>query len=131
LACRGALLRCRHCSEHQGRPFKGSHLVALRTTKISANTRLRSGGRESAEIEIDRRTSLRRPGSRGPQARSARRQHEKINAPFLFTLGGKGSELGAGIRHAVEKGWLELHESGTHVRLLRGSDHTIALSAAT
>jgi hypothetical protein len=43
---------------------------------------------------------------------------EKINAPFLFTLGGKGSEFGAGIRCAIEKGWLELHESGTYVRLL-------------
>ena len=43
---------------------------------------------------------------------------EKINAPFLFSLGGKGSEFGAGIRHAVEKGWLDLHESGTYVRLL-------------
>ncbi|MGY3077083.1 hypothetical protein ACVWZZ_003454 [Bradyrhizobium sp. LM6.10] len=43
---------------------------------------------------------------------------EKINAPFLFTLSGKGSEFGAGIRYAIEKGWLELHESGTYVRLL-------------
>ncbi|WP_456622122.1 hypothetical protein [Bradyrhizobium sp. P5_C12] len=43
---------------------------------------------------------------------------EKINAPFLFTLGGKGSEFGAGIRYAIEQGWLELHESGTYVRLL-------------
>jgi hypothetical protein len=29
-------MRCKHCSELQGRPFKRSHLVALRTTKISA-----------------------------------------------------------------------------------------------
>lgn len=29
-------MRCRHCSELQGRPLKRSHLVALRTTKISA-----------------------------------------------------------------------------------------------
>jgi hypothetical protein len=29
-------MRCRQCSELQGRPFKRSHLVALRTTKISA-----------------------------------------------------------------------------------------------
>ena len=43
---------------------------------------------------------------------------EKINYPFLFTLKGNGAEFGAGIRHAVEKGWLELHESGTYVRLL-------------
>jgi len=29
-------MRCRHCSELQGRPFKRNHLVALRTTKVSA-----------------------------------------------------------------------------------------------
>ncbi|GAB9224768.1 hypothetical protein BDS110ZK18_66660 [Bradyrhizobium diazoefficiens] len=45
---------------------------------------------------------------------------EKINAPFLSKNGcrGTGAEFGAGIRYAVEKGWLELHESGTYVRLL-------------
>lgn len=47
---------------------------------------------------------------------------EKLNAPFLFTLRGSGSEFGAGIRYAVEKGWLELHESGTYVRLLTSSE---------
>lgn len=29
-------MRCKGCSELQGRPFKRSHLVALRPTKISA-----------------------------------------------------------------------------------------------
>lgn len=43
---------------------------------------------------------------------------EKINAPFLFTLKGRGSEFGAGLAYAIDKGWLELHESGTYVRLL-------------
>ncbi|TCU73348.1 hypothetical protein EDE08_104640 [Bradyrhizobium sp. R2.2-H] len=48
---------------------------------------------------------------------------EKINAPFLFTLKGRGTEFIAGLRYAVEKGWLELHESGTLVRLLQpGND---------
>ncbi|WP_271568457.1 hypothetical protein [Bradyrhizobium sp. CCBAU 11386] len=47
-----------------------------------------------------------------------RRHIEKINAPFLYTLKGSGSEFGAGIKFAVERGWLELHESGTYVRLL-------------
>ena len=51
---------------------------------------------------------------------------EKINAPFLFTLGGKGSEFGAGIRYAIEKGWLELHESGTYVRLLTPGEDMLA-----
>lgn len=30
-------MRCNQCSEHQGRPYKRSHLVALRTNKISAS----------------------------------------------------------------------------------------------
>ncbi|MGY8662526.1 hypothetical protein Q3C01_09175 [Bradyrhizobium sp. UFLA05-109] len=44
---------------------------------------------------------------------------EKINAPFLYTLKATGPEFGAGIKHAVERGWLELQESGTYVRLLK------------
>jgi hypothetical protein len=45
---------------------------------------------------------------------------EKINYPFMSKDGckGSGAEFGAGIRYAIEKGWLELHESGTYVRLL-------------
>ncbi|MFK4657405.1 hypothetical protein ABIF97_007339 [Bradyrhizobium japonicum] len=43
---------------------------------------------------------------------------EKLNAPFLYTLKVTGLEFGAGIKHAVECGWLELHESGTYVRLI-------------
>jgi hypothetical protein len=43
---------------------------------------------------------------------------EKINAPFLSVLKATGPEFGAGIKHAVDQGWLELHESGTYVRLL-------------
>ncbi|MCK1575158.1 MULTISPECIES: hypothetical protein [unclassified Bradyrhizobium] len=43
---------------------------------------------------------------------------EKVNYPFLYTLKASGAEFGPGIRCAVEKGWLELHESGTYVRVL-------------
>jgi hypothetical protein len=43
---------------------------------------------------------------------------EKINYPFLYTLKGSGAEFGAGIKSAVERGWFDLHESGTYVRLL-------------
>ncbi|WP_234685313.1 hypothetical protein [Bradyrhizobium monzae] len=43
---------------------------------------------------------------------------EKINAPFLSKLKASGPEFGAGIKLAIERGWLELHESGTYVRLL-------------
>jgi hypothetical protein len=42
---------------------------------------------------------------------------EKINYPFLNKLKATGPEFGAGVNYAVEKGWLELHESGTYVRL--------------
>jgi hypothetical protein len=41
-----------------------------------------------------------------------------INYPFLYTLKGSGAEFGAGIKSAVERGWFDLHESGTYVRLL-------------
>ena len=43
---------------------------------------------------------------------------EKLNDPFLYTLRATVLEFGAGFKHAVEKGWLELHESGTYVRLI-------------
>ena len=40
---------------------------------------------------------------------------EKINGPFLFRDKGTPAEYGAGLKWAVEKGWLRLHESGTFV----------------
>lgn len=51
---------------------------------------------------------------------------EKINAPFLFTLKASGPEFGAGIKYAIEQGWLEMHESGTYVRLLTPGDTLLA-----
>ncbi|MGY3034136.1 hypothetical protein ACVIIV_003306 [Bradyrhizobium sp. USDA 4354] len=44
---------------------------------------------------------------------------EKINAPFLFTLKGSAGEFGTGLKFAIERRWLELHESGTYVRFLK------------
>ncbi|MGY8664150.1 hypothetical protein Q3C01_17535 [Bradyrhizobium sp. UFLA05-109] len=44
---------------------------------------------------------------------------EKINAPFRYQPKATGPEFAAGIKAAVERGWLELHESGTYVRLLQ------------
>jgi hypothetical protein len=44
---------------------------------------------------------------------------EKINYPFMSNgCNGSGPEFGAGIRYAIEKGWLDLHESGTYVKVL-------------
>ncbi|WP_346732907.1 hypothetical protein [Bradyrhizobium sp. 195] len=47
---------------------------------------------------------------------------EKINGLFMYQHGGSGPEFGAGIKMAVERGWLELHESGAYVRLLNGGE---------
>jgi hypothetical protein len=41
---------------------------------------------------------------------------EKINGPFLFGDKGTPAEYGAGLELAIERGWLELHESGTYVK---------------
>ena len=48
---------------------------------------------------------------------------EKINYPFIFKLGGSGPEFGAGIAFAIDRGWLEMHESRTYVRLLPAGDN--------
>ena len=41
---------------------------------------------------------------------------ELLNGPFLFSHGGSPAEFGAGLALAIERGWLEQHESGTFVR---------------
>jgi hypothetical protein len=45
---------------------------------------------------------------------------ELVNNAFMRQHGCSGPEFGAGIRTAAERGWLELHESGTFVRLTTG-----------
>jgi hypothetical protein len=48
---------------------------------------------------------------------------EKINGPFLFGDNGTPAEYKAGLDLAIERGWLELHESGTFVRFTQtGAD---------
>jgi hypothetical protein len=46
----------------------------------------------------------------------ARIHVEKINGPFLFRDKGSPAEYGAGVKLATERGWLDMHESGTFVR---------------
>jgi hypothetical protein len=41
---------------------------------------------------------------------------EKINGPMLFVERATPAEYKAGLERAIEKGWIELHESGTFVR---------------
>jgi len=54
-----------------------------------------------------------------PAVQDGRIYIERINSQFVALLkGSKGSpEFGAGIAYAKERGWLEVHESGTYVRL--------------
>jgi hypothetical protein len=40
-----------------------------------------------------------------------------INWPFLSDFGGSSGECGAGLKLAVERGWLWLRESGTYVKM--------------
>jgi hypothetical protein len=42
---------------------------------------------------------------------------EKINGPFLFQDRGTPAEYAAGLKLAIDRGWLKLHESGTFVKL--------------
>jgi hypothetical protein len=41
---------------------------------------------------------------------------EKLNGPFLFNDKGAPAEYSAGLKHAIERGWLEIHDSGTFVK---------------
>ena len=48
---------------------------------------------------------------------------EKINGPFLYVDNGTPAEYSAGLKLAIERGWLELHDSGTFVRFTQsGAD---------
>jgi hypothetical protein len=50
---------------------------------------------------------------------------EKINYPFLFQDKAKPTEYGAGLKFAIERGWLWMHESGTYVKITQtGRDLT-------
>jgi hypothetical protein len=48
---------------------------------------------------------------------------EKLNGPFLFGDKGTPAEYRAGLDLAIARGWIELHDSGTFVRLTQsGAD---------
>jgi hypothetical protein len=48
---------------------------------------------------------------------------EKLNASFLFREHATPSEYSAGLKFAIERGWLVLHESGTYVKFTQaGAD---------
>ncbi|MDA9440428.1 hypothetical protein XH98_15150 [Bradyrhizobium sp. CCBAU 51745] len=67
--------------------------------------------------------------AKGVEAVQAGRIHiERINSPFLSKSGcnATGAEFGAGIKYAIKNGWMELHESGTYVRLLSPGDNQMS-----
>jgi hypothetical protein len=44
---------------------------------------------------------------------------ERINGPFIYELKGSPAEYSAGLKLAIERGWLWLHESGTYVKFTK------------
>ena len=46
---------------------------------------------------------------------------EKINGPFLFSDKATPAEYTAGLELAISRGWLELHEIGTFVKLTQAA----------
>lgn len=51
---------------------------------------------------------------------------EKINGPFLFEHGGKPAEYSAGLKLAIEHGYLWKHESGTFVKFTQAGSELFA-----
>ena len=51
---------------------------------------------------------------------------EKINAPFLYKERATPAEYSAGLRLAVERGWLVMHESGTFVKFTQAGAELFA-----
>jgi hypothetical protein len=51
---------------------------------------------------------------------------EEINAPFLFDLRATLAEYGAGLKLAIERGWLQMHESGTYVKFTQAGAEMFA-----
>jgi hypothetical protein len=51
-----------------------------------------------------------------PAPQEGRIHIEKINGPMLYEHKASPAEYGAGLKLAIERGWLWLHESGTYVR---------------
>ena len=55
---------------------------------------------------------------------------ERLNGPFLFGDKGTPEEYAAGLALAIERGWLELHDSGTFVKLTQNGADLFALGPA-
>jgi hypothetical protein len=51
---------------------------------------------------------------------------EKVNGPFLFELKGTPDQYLAGLKHAIERGWIVLHESGTYLKFTQAGAEMLA-----
>lgn len=48
---------------------------------------------------------------------------EKVNGPFLFQVKGTPDQYRAGLKLAIERGWIVMHESGTYLKFTQaGAD---------
>ena len=54
---------------------------------------------------------------------------EKLNGPFLYVDRGSPAEYSAGLKLAIERGWLELHDSGTYVKFTAAGADSVRLMA--
>jgi hypothetical protein len=51
---------------------------------------------------------------------------EKTNGPFLFEFKGSPQEYGIGLKVAIDRGWLAMHESGTYVKFTQAGAELFA-----
>lgn len=51
---------------------------------------------------------------------------ERINAPFLYQDKASPAEYGAGMKLALERGWLVMHESGTYLKFTQAGSELFA-----
>jgi len=51
---------------------------------------------------------------------------ELINGPFLFRERATPAEYSAGLKLAIERGWLVLHESGTYAKFTQAGADLLA-----
>ena len=51
---------------------------------------------------------------------------ELINGPFLFREHARAAEYSAGLKLAIERGWLVLHDSGTYVKFTQAGAELFA-----
>jgi hypothetical protein len=51
---------------------------------------------------------------------------EKVNGPFLFEIKGTPAQYRAGLNYAIERGWIEMHRSGTFIRFTQAGAELFA-----